>query len=235
MNDRPALANSGVFGVRPDVPFEELVAVSDEQQAHRRVADAIRVLMRRLGSTSASIEQLDATTAALGELTDALARHDEGEGGTDPLQQIHRLRERSPFIGRANAIALPLEIRFVEEGVEATATFDFQHEGPPGCLHGGYIAGIFDEVLGAAQTWSGQAGMTGRLTVHYRSPTPLYTELTIRARLDRVDGRKVVCRGSIHAGERLCAEAEGLFIVIDPAKAQQLLEQFDAQQDDRRR
>ena len=57
--------------------------------------------------------------------------------------------------------------------------------------------------------------MTGRLTVHYRSPTPLHTELALEGRIDRVDGRKTFCIGTIHAGDRLCAEAEGLFVAVD--------------------
>ena len=57
--------------------------------------------------------------------------------------------------------------------------------------------------------------MTGRLTVHYRSPTPLHTELRFEGALDGVDGRKILTRGELWAGDVLCAEAEGLFISID--------------------
>jgi acyl-coenzyme A thioesterase PaaI-like protein len=113
-------------------------------------------------------------------------------------------------------------VEFVEGGIDAIANFGTLYEGPPGCLHGGYIAGIFDEVLGAAQTLAGQAGMTGRLTVHYRSPTPLKTDLHLRARLVSVSGRKILCKGTLHAGDRLCAEAEGLFIAVDPKKLLEL-------------
>jgi acyl-coenzyme A thioesterase PaaI-like protein len=60
--------------------------------------------------------------------------------------------------------------------------------------------------------------VTGRLTVHYRSPTPLRTELTFEARVVSVTGRKTLTHGTLHAGDRLCAEAEGLFISIDVEK-----------------
>ena len=113
--------------------------------------------------------------------------------------------ERSPFVGRANPVAPPLHLAVVDGHIEATVTFGRSYEGPPGYVHGGFVAGIFDEVLGAAQAFSGRAGMTGRLTVHYRSPTPLDTELRMRADLDSVDGRKIFCSATLWAGEtRLC-------------------------------
>jgi acyl-coenzyme A thioesterase PaaI-like protein len=87
-----------------------------------------------------------------------------------------------------------------------------QYEGPPSCLHGGLIAAGFDEVLGFAQSLSGQPGMTGKLEVRYRSPTPLFEEVTYEGWLVKVDGRKIFTEGTLKAGDRLCAEASGLFI-----------------------
>lgn len=195
-------------------------AVSPRQRSARDVAAALRRLAVSLETTGASIEDLDALAARLGGLADALPEGASSAPDGDPtfVHQAHRLRERSPFIGRANPVALPLEMTFGDGTVEARPTFGTLYEGPPGCLHGGYIAGIFDEVLGAAQSFAGQAGMTGRLTIHYRSPTPLRTELHLRAWLESVNGRKVVCKGTLHAGDRLCAEADGLFITVDPAR-----------------
>lgn len=227
MADRPPIDITNVFGVGGhgwDSP--ELRAVTPAQQAARDVAEALRRLARELENTTADIEELAALTSAIDGLTDSLAQGDDcgtNDGDTPQVvYQAHRLRERSPFIGRANPVALPLVVEFVDGGIDAVANFGTLYEGPPGCLHGGYIAGIFDEVLGAAQTLAGQAGMTGRLTIHYRSPTPLNTDLHLRARLESVNGRKIVCKGTLHAGERLCAEAEGLFIAVDPKKLMEL-------------
>jgi len=227
MSDRPPIDITNVFGVGGHGwESPELRAVTPQQQAARDVADALRRLARSLETTSASVEELDGLAATIDGLTEALAGSDgtRSVDGDAPavVYQAHRLRERSPFIGRANPVALPLVVEFVEDGIDAVANFSTLYEGPPGCLHGGYIAGIFDEVLGAAQTLAGQAGMTGRLTVHYRSPTPLNTDLHLRARLESVNGRKIVCKGTLHAGDRLCAEAEGLFIAVDPNKLLEL-------------
>ena len=223
MNDRPPIDITNVFGVGGHGwESPELRAVTPEQHAAREVAEAIRRLARELETTSASIEDLGRLSADINQLTASLEDGDRvaTTAGDMPnvAYQAHRLRERSPFIGRANPVALPLVVEFVDGGIDAVANFGTLYEGPPGCLHGGYIAGIFDEVLGAAQTQSGQAGMTGRLTIHYRSPTPLNTDLHLHARLESVNGRKILCKGTLHAGDRLCAEAEGLFIAVDPKK-----------------
>ena len=230
MDERPIIDITNVFGVGGHGwESPELRAVTPEQQAARDVADAIRRLARELETTSASIAELESLRSDIDRLTELLEDGDRlaTTAGDTPnvAYQAHRLRERSPFIGRANPVALPLVVEFVDGGIDAIANFGTLYEGPPGCLHGGYIAGIFDEVLGAAQTLSGQAGMTGRLTIHYRSPTPLNTDLHLRARLESVNGRKILCKGTLHAGDRLCAEAEGLFIAVDPKK---LLELGDA-------
>ena len=66
--------------------------------------------------------------------------------------------------------------------------------------------------------------MTGTLTVRFRKPTPLYTELTLHAEWLRSEGRKIFTRGTIHAGETLTAEAEGLFLSIDDARRIELSE-----------
>jgi acyl-coenzyme A thioesterase PaaI-like protein len=148
--------------------------------------------------------------------------------GGDP----HGMFEHSPFIGRANPLAPPIVLRQVRGELDGRVRFGSAYEGPPGCVHGGYIAGAFDEILGATQSLSGNPGMTGRLTVHYRSPTPLHTDLRMRGVLERVEGRKIFTRGWLFAPgtdgeERLCAEAEGLFISIDFSRFADLKELRD--------
>jgi acyl-coenzyme A thioesterase PaaI-like protein len=81
-------------------------------------------------------------------------------------------------------------------------------------VHGGFLAAAFDEVLGMAQSLTGNPGMTGTLTIRYRRPTPLLTELTFEAFVDRVEGRKIFTHGTLSANGLLTAEAEGLFIAV---------------------
>ncbi len=93
--------------------------------------------------------------------------------------------------------------------VVGTVTCGSAYEGPPGHVHGGYVAALFDELLGLTQSLSGKHGMTGRLTVHYRSPTPLHTELRVEGTLDRSEGRKILCSGRMYAGDTLVRRGRG--------------------------
>jgi acyl-coenzyme A thioesterase PaaI-like protein len=87
------------------------------------------------------------------------------------------------------------------------------YEGPPGLVHGGVSALVLDQVLGEAAAVGGSPGMTGRLTVHYRRPTPL-GDLTVSARLESNEGRKAIVKGELRdADGQVTVEAEGLFIL----------------------
>jgi acyl-coenzyme A thioesterase PaaI-like protein len=96
--------------------------------------------------------------------------------------------------------------------ISGTATFTEPYEGPPGHVHGGYIAAAFDEVLGMTQSLTGRPGMTGTLTIKYRAPTPLHQEIVYRGWVDRIEGRKIFTKGTSHVGDTLCAEAEAVFL-----------------------
>lgn len=125
----------------------------------------------------------------------------------------------SPVIGYANPVAPPVKVQVAEGGgLEGTAYFDYQYEGPPTCVHGGVIAMVFDELLGAANIAAGCPGMTGTLTIRYRNPTPLRTELRLEARCVGRQGRKVTTWGGISRGDDLLAEAEGIFIELVPER-----------------
>src|SRR5690606_25374293 len=98
-------------------------------------------------------------------------------------------------------------------------TFRTFHLGGNAAAHGGQIVVGFDDLLGmAAALYAGGVTRTASLTVDYRSITPLNKELTLRTWAERRDGRKVYVRATLHDGERLCAEANGLFIVLKPGQ-----------------
>ena len=67
--------------------------------------------------------------------------------------------------------------------------------------------------------------MTGTLTIRYRRPTPLHTELRFEGVCERSEGRKIYTSGQLFAGETLCAEAEGLFISVGAERFRGLFEE----------
>ncbi|HEY7106515.1 MAG TPA: PaaI family thioesterase [Acidimicrobiia bacterium] len=99
-----------------------------------------------------------------------------------------------------------------DDAFVARATFSVAHEGPPGTVHGGYVAFAFDEVLGWATARAGYPAMTGRLTVRYRRPTPLGVPIEVTVPWPRVTGKRIRMHATLDAGGEVTAEAEGLFV-----------------------
>jgi acyl-coenzyme A thioesterase PaaI-like protein len=199
--------------VSTDASLDELSAAADELE---QVAATLRSLPT--GATYDGYSEVANAGAALGEHGRAVWSTD---GDAD--YEAYASFEHSPFIGLANPLSPPIVFDFDPEKITGRVTFGSAYEGPPGCVHGGYVAAAFDELLGAAQSLSGTQGMTARLTVNYRTPTPLHEELRLEAVMARHEGRKIFCEGRLWVGDRLCAESEGLFISMEPAKFQALL------------
>lgn len=200
----------------------------------RRLADATRKVIEHLMSTGAPEGALSAAADALESIAGDLDEYPHGsiyEGfaeaansGTSPQAGFY---DHSPLIGKANPLASPIEIAIEGDKVIGTATFGTAYEGPPGCVHGGFVAASFDEILGAAQSMSGLPAMTGTLTITYRKPTPLHRELRFEGELVKVEGRKVFATGRVYAGDVVTAEAEGIFVTINFQRFKALIDERD--------
>ncbi len=131
--------------------------------------------------------------------------------------------EFSLYRGMANPLSAKLDARFVtladgRRVVEADVVCNELYEGPPHGVHGGYVAGLFDDVLGSTiRLVDGPSAVTGTLSVRYRRITPLDTPLRLRAWISHSSGRRIHAKATCHAGEVLTAEADALFVRIDMA------------------
>ncbi|MFT3716862.1 MAG: PaaI family thioesterase [Gordonia sp. (in: high G+C Gram-positive bacteria)] len=106
------------------------------------------------------------------------------------------------------------------DGIAAKVTFRRFHIGGNDVAHGGYLALLFDDMAGiTAGVHAGRVCRTAYLTVNYRSLTPLETPLVVRCRVDRREDRKLFVTGTLQDGDRVCADAEGLFIMLRPGQA----------------
>ena len=122
-------------------------------------------------------------------------------------------RRSNPVAGPENPLAPPVQFYGCDDGsVRAEVTLGPVYQGPPGCVHGGISALIIDHMMGFANHWGGRFGMTAHYEIDYRSPTPLLEPLSFRAWVQEREGRKTWTHATIHAGERLCVEARGLFL-----------------------
>ena len=185
---------------------------------HRTAGD-LRAVIERLVSLDveavapSELDELATAARALRELVVSMPdRRRFGSLAGAPLPD-GALVERSPVSGRGNALAMPLSYEFDGGVTRATCVFSAAYEGPPGGVHGGYVAAAFAEVLGVAQVSTGAAGFTGTLTVRYTEITPIEQRIDFTAKAGSRDGRKLTMHAQAHAGSQLVAEAEGLFIV----------------------
>ena len=122
-----------------------------------------------------------------------------------------------PVAGPANPTAVRVEPRWDDDGTaHADVWFGPAFEAAPGRVHGGMVAAVFDDILGMAMARVRSPGFTGRLTVHYRAPVPMNQRIEFKAWAEEPTGRKLVVRSDARLDGRLLAEADALFILVDP-------------------
>lgn len=201
----------------PD-PSEDTELLQEKRRAGaalRRIIDGIIMKEASPGHAAALAEELENLANRLDALPDKPPRTSFGHRiSPDDVRDFIAF---SPLTGRANPIAPPLDI-WADPAQKNRALgrvlFGRGYEGAPGVVHGGHVAAIFDELLGFVQGFSDRPGMTGTLTITYRAPTPLLTELRLEGDYEGCERRKILTSGRLYAGELLLAEARGVFIML---------------------
>ncbi|MDN5798233.1 MAG: PaaI family thioesterase, partial [Intrasporangium sp.] len=125
-----------------------------------------------------------------------------------------RYLDRSPVTGALNPIAPPLHFSLGEDGRAATtATLGLPYQGPPGRVHGGFVATLLDHLMGCAAASASPAwSYTRTLTVDYDLGVPLFAELVVSGQVERVEGRKLWVTGEITCDGTTLARAHGLWV-----------------------
>ena len=189
-------------------------------------AELLRDICSLLVGVEADDEEFRTLAADLKAIRNRLAAH-------PPRLHEFRLQENgepdfsgvwefNPFSGLANPLAPPMRVTHEEDRIIAEVHFSAAYEGPPGCVHGGYVAAAFDELLGHTFTLAASFAMTAKLCVRYRMPVPLHTDLRLEGRVTRVKGRKIFTKATLHEGENLLADAEALLIRVGGSRFEDL-------------
>lgn len=189
------------------------------------------MLAERLRSLIDAAVRTDVEPAVVAEVAAELARLDAslrerlhpgsysglvGDRELDPERPAARM-PISPFAGELNPIAPPLVLRYAGDRLLGSVVLGKAYVGPPGVAHGGVVAGLMDQMVAAAGQRFEAAGMTARLTVQFRRPTPLGVPLELAAWVDPADDPSKRTRRAHaeirHAGE-VTASAEALIVVV---------------------
>jgi acyl-coenzyme A thioesterase PaaI-like protein len=186
------------------------VAPNDDSAAVRAAA-AVRRLTNLAAGTAAPDDVLDEIAAAATRLADRLApyaeasRFPQGErlGGSAAIFITH------PIIGATNPGAPPLVVEPDGDRLEGRVTYGTLHEGPPGCVHGGWMAAAFDAMVVMTAGINGLGGMTRSLFIRYRRPAPIGVELLYSGAVETPGERSTIVKVGLRDGDELCAECTG--------------------------
>ncbi len=84
-----------------------------------------------------------------------------------------------------------LQVRREGDEMVAEHVFEPRHGGAPGIAHGGAVATVVDDVLGFLLYVAQVPGVTRKLEVEYLKPVLIGVHYVVRAKVDRIDGRKL--------------------------------------------
>ena len=193
----------------------------------RELADQLRSIAEALAVAEVAPQALSESARLARQIRDNLAgarrpRWYDGDANqsyhSDPSRRAYL--DLSPVRGELNPIAPPLRVQYTQRDdgtpvVRGYARLGLAYEGPPHGVHGGWVAALFDDLLGAAQGLTETRGVTAKLEIKYRQITPIDADLRFEAWIHEQRGRRLVIRGVCRAGEILTAEAKGLFVRVD--------------------
>lgn len=204
----------------PTAPTSPLPDFDDR----RRLAEQARQVIRGVRITKVGAEERERAISLLAEAT-AILECDVSTGpfwqtGLESVEQFQISTDPrvvfpfSPAMGQLNPLGSAVHVQVEDDrSITGEVTFTEPYSGPPwDTAHGGIIALIYDDLVGMAAMVAAGGGMTARLSIDYRRPTPMFVPIQLRAWLEEHEGRKFLARGEMRHDGELLSEAEGLFI-----------------------
>jgi hypothetical protein len=169
-------------------------------------------MLRRLTGTLLSLEVED---EAVAQLIEHLAATEQALAGRVPLDLRPRVGPEADLhqrlyldhgrdIGSFNPCFPDYQIQVEHQLASGTVSFPLPYEGPPGCVHGGFLALFFDCIIQHHNCEFGVAGKTTSISVDYRRPTPLLRSLQFEIQRNS-DDRRITSTAKIELeGTVLC-------------------------------
>jgi acyl-coenzyme A thioesterase PaaI-like protein len=190
-----------VFGEPP------LPAVVELAGALRDLTDTVQSLERSSPELEALVQTVRDAQQQLAAQAPADLRPRVGE---DPSPDRRVYVDHGYAVGEYNPCFPRYTLELDDDGgAVGTVEFPISYEGPPGIVHGGFLAVFFDCVLQELNCALGLAGKTAELALRFRRPAPLLTPLVYRA--ERVvDDRRITAHAELFLGDDLLCEAHML-------------------------
>jgi acyl-coenzyme A thioesterase PaaI-like protein len=101
--------------------------------------------------------------------------------------------------------------------LHAEVWFGPHTEGPPESVHGGAIAAVLDEAMGAVCWMTGHPVVGARITINYLHMTPLGFSGHVESWIEQIERRKIFIKSRLSdENGRVHAEGEALFVELQP-------------------
>ena len=209
-------------------------SVRGREHELRLLTDVVRRLIGLTVTNATDGPETVAITEDLTRVADRLAAH-----VPDPVpprlsmdRPPHGPYDGMPYdvvTGRYNPLAIPVVMANEPPQAIGLVTFTTPYEGPPGCVHGAVLAGVFDMVLTEANMLHDAAGPTIELTIRFRRPTLLHTETRFEAWVAGREGRVTTTAGHALQNDKVCVEAIGTFAALERDQVLKLARRGEAQ------
>lgn len=171
----------------------------------RSIADRMATVDPTGDDWGAVADRLGAVEASFGASTEERSRFARGFGRGEP----------HPVADATSPVYPPMDVTWEDPLLVARTSFGAAWEGPPGLVHGGYLAAGFDMVLSAMAHRVLEHSVTRRLQVRYLKPTFLGATLRYEVEAGAVDGRLLELRGRLYADDRVTMRASAQFAHVD--------------------
>ncbi|HEX4588078.1 MAG TPA: PaaI family thioesterase [Mycobacterium sp.] len=179
-----------------------------------RLVEAVRTLQDHARAADAPDDVITEAADLIEAASKLLSPYDTDEW-TSPSGR------RMDLPNRGSVLGIPADYHKTDGGrIGGTAQFRRFHLGRNGAVHGGCIAQLFDSLLGytAFRLTRTLYQRTAFLHVDYRKIVPIETKLQVDAGVNHVDGRKMFIAGKLLDGDVVLAEANALFVTLNPGQ-----------------
>lgn len=143
------------------------------------------------------------------------------EPGWDPVDPFPFGPATRSFVSGTAAAAERTRVAYFRRAdsdhLYACVWFGAGAEGPPDTVHGGAIAAVLDEAMGAVCWMNQHPVVAARITINYRHMVPLGFSGRVESWIDHIERRKISLTSRLtDATGKVYAEGEALFITLTP-------------------
>lgn len=121
--------------------------------------------------------------------------------------------------GKNNPIGLKLNFREEADRYVANFVAGPEHQGYNGIMHGGLVSTLLDEIMARYAYAQGLSGVTAKLEVKFRRPTPIGQELTATGRVVSRRGKVFDMAATLALADgTVTAEGKAMVIIVEEVK-----------------